>query len=78
MSKIKLKDGVDLDELYHKYNLNIDEVEVDYNEHILLILEYYRDGVFINANSKEIYGIDVSDLSLLYHLIKDDLIEEVK
>lgn len=40
-------------------------------------IEHSKGGVFISERNKEIYGVDVSNLDLLYDLIKADLVEKV-
>ena len=38
-------------------------------------IEHSKGGVFISEANKKIYGIDCSNLILLYDLIKADIVE---
>ena len=75
---LKIKDNIDLKEIVDKYKLDNEYYEDDsgwrggdtqyFNE---------TDGVFICESNKEIFGIDNSNLDLLYDLIKANLVEKV-
>ena len=75
---LRVKDKDKLREILEKYDLEYD-ADSDY-EMGWHYAEYYKDGVFIDVTDEEnivIHGIDASDLTLLYDLIKDDLIEKI-
>lgn len=74
---LKIKDNIDLKELDEKYNLETEIIDGDYEYDVPGDIEHFKDGVFISELNKKIYGIDVSDLDLLYDLIKADLVEKV-
>ena len=75
---LKVKDKDKLREILEKYDLEYDadsDYEIGWH-----YAEYYKGGVFIDVTDEEnivIHGIDASDLTLLYDLIKADLIEKV-
>lgn len=75
---LKIKDNVDLKELDKKYNLDIETVEGDWEMGISGDYEHNDGHVFISEERRIVYGIDFSNLDLVYDLIKDDLIEKVE
>lgn len=75
---LKIKDSIDLKELDEQFNLDIETIDGDYESNYGGDIEHSKGGVFISEVSKEIYGIDCSNLDLLYDLIKADMVEKVK
>lgn len=75
---LKIKDNVELDDLMEKYNLDTEIIESDYESSTPGDIELSNnDGVFISTRTKKVYGVDCSNLDLLYDLIKADLVEKV-
>jgi len=75
---LKLKDDIDLKELDNKFNLDYEIIESDYEYGCSGDIEHSKGGVFISEKNKEIYGIDCSDLSLLFDLISANLVEKIR
>lgn len=75
---LKIKDNVDLKELDKIYDLDTEIIDGDYESSVPGDIEHSKSGVFISERNKEIYGVDVSNLDLLYDLIKADLVEKVE
>ena len=75
---LKIKDKEKLHKIIEKYDLEYD-ADSDY-ESGWCYATYSKDGVFIDVTDEEnitLYGIDASNLDLLYDLIKDGLVEKV-
>ncbi len=76
---LKIKDNVKLDDLMEEYNLDTETIDADYENSRPGDIELSNnDGVFISARTRQVYGIDLSSLDLLYDLIKADLVEKVE
>ncbi len=74
---LKIKDNVKLDDLMEEYNLDTETIDADYENSRPGDIELSNnDGVFISARTRQVYGIDLSSLDLLYDLIKADLVEK--
>ena len=76
---LKIKDKEKLHEIIKKYDLEY-ESDSDYWEGYNYAM-YFKDGVFIDVTNEDnitIYGVDCSNLDLLYDLIKDGLVEKVE
>ena len=76
---LKIEDKEKLQEIIKKYDLEY-EADCDYEGgwHYAV---YYKGGVFIDVWDEEnirVYGIDDSDLDLLYDLTKDGVVKKVK
>lgn len=78
MKKLKIVDNVDLKELDIDFNLDTEIIDGDYEAGYRGDIEHSRGGVFISETTKEIYGIDCSNLVLLYELIISNLVEVVE
>ena len=75
---LKIKDKEKMREIITKYDLEYD-ADSDY-ESGWHYATYSKDGVFIDVTNEDniiIYGIDASNLDILYDLIKDGLVEKV-
>lgn len=59
-----------------KYELET-EADCDYEMGIDWAMSF-KDGVFIDLYNGKIFGVDASDLDLLYDLIQDGLVEKVE
>ena len=75
---LKIKDNVDMEELKNKYNLYEEfyEYDYDYSNDGDIILEHKYSAVFIDKFRREIFGIDNSNLDLLYDLIMDGVVKK--
>ncbi len=78
MRYLKIKDKYNLDKLDKKFNLDTEIIDGDYESGYSGDIEHSKGGVFISEANKKIYGIDCSDLMLLYDLIKADIVEVVE
>jgi len=74
---LKIKDDEYLDKVKEKFDLDEEVIDGDYESGYCGDIEYSKGGVFISLRNKEIYGIDCSNLDLLYDLIKADMVEKV-
>ncbi len=76
---LKIKDKNKINEIVEKYNMQY-EADSDYEYGINYAI-YCKDGITIDVTNEDnikIYGIDCSDLDILYDLIKADLVEKVE
>lgn len=76
---LKIKDKEKIKEVIEKYDLEY-EADSDY-ESGWHYATYSKGGVFIDVTYDDnltIYGIDASELDLLYDLINDGLVEKVQ
>lgn len=78
MRYLKIKDFSYLDELKERFDLDEEIIEGDYEYGVCGDIEYSKDGVFISLRNRKIYGIDCSNLILLYDLIKANVVEIVE
>lgn len=75
---LKIKDNVELDDLMEQYDLDTEIIDGDYESSTPGDIELSNsDGVFISTRTKKVYGVDCSNLDLLYDLIQADLVEKV-
>lgn len=77
MRYLKIKDKYNLDKLDKKFNLDTEIIDGDYESGYSGDIEHSKGGVFISLRNKQIYGIDCSNLDLLYDLIKADMVEKM-
>lgn len=76
---LKIKDNIKLDDLMEQYNLDTEIIDGDYESSTPGDIELSNnDGVFISTRTKKVYGLDCSNLDLLYDLIKANLVEKVE
>lgn len=74
---LKIRDDVNLKELDRKFNLVTETYNDDGGYYGSCTVHYDNKGIEITEHSREITGIDNSQLDTLYDLIKAGLVEKI-